>query len=93
MSDDFSLEEKARMIEHMNDDHGDACLLYAQHYLGMEAARSASMTGITRSALMLHVELADGTSELVSFPFERPLTSVEDAAIYLAQLVYSVQGE
>ncbi|MEM7341960.1 MAG: DUF2470 domain-containing protein [Actinomycetota bacterium] len=90
MSDDFSADEKAQMIEHMNDDHSDACLLYARHYLGMRAARSASMTGITRSAVTLDVELDDGTTTAASFAFDRPLTSVEDAAMHLAQLVYRV---
>ncbi|MEM7326577.1 MAG: DUF2470 domain-containing protein [Actinomycetota bacterium] len=93
MSDDFSAEEKARMIEHMNDDHDDACLLYAQHYLGIDAAQSAVMTGITRTAMTLDVNKNDGTSDTVTYSFERPLTSVEDAALFLAQMVYSVRGE
>ncbi|MEM9037280.1 MAG: DUF2470 domain-containing protein [Actinomycetota bacterium] len=93
MSDDFTADEKARMIEHMNDDHADACLLYARHYLRMTDARSASMTGITRSTMNLDVVMDDGSSETVSYTFERELTSVADAAMFLAQMVYGVEGE
>ncbi|MEM7092309.1 MAG: DUF2470 domain-containing protein [Actinomycetota bacterium] len=93
MTEDFSEQEKAIMIEHMNDDHSDACLIYATHYLGLDAAQSASMTGITRSTMTLDIDLADGASETVTYSFERPLTSVEDAAMFLAQMVYTVTGE
>ncbi len=87
MSEDFSADEKARMIEHMNDDHLDACLLYAQHYLGIGSATSASMTDITRSTMTLDIESGDGTSRTETYAFERQLTSVEDAALFLARMV------
>lgn len=93
MAEDFSPDEKARMIEHMNDDHGDACLLYATHYLGIGDANAASMTGITRSEMTLDIQLIDGSNTTATYGFERDLTSVEDAALFLAQMVYSVTGE
>ena len=93
MSDDFPAKAKARMIEHMNDDHSDACLLYAQHYLQIDAATSARMIGITRETMTLDVARLDGSRETATYSFERSLTSVEDAALFLAQMAYSVGGE
>ncbi|MEM9562560.1 MAG: DUF2470 domain-containing protein [Actinomycetota bacterium] len=90
MSEDFSGDEKTQMIEHMNDDHLDACLVYATHYLGIADAQAASMTDITRSTMTLAIELADGTSRTATYSFARPLTSVADAAIFLAQMVYDL---
>ena len=93
MADDFSADEKAQMIEHMNDDHGDACLLYARHHLGIDSARSATMTGITRTTMTLDVMLRDGSHQTATYSFERSLTSVGDAAVFLAKMVDDVAGE
>ncbi|MEM9041851.1 MAG: DUF2470 domain-containing protein [Actinomycetota bacterium] len=93
MADDFSADEKAQMIEHMNDDHGDACLLYARHHLGIDSARSATMTGITRTTMTLDVTMQNGSRQTATYSFERPLTSVGDAAVFLAKMVGDVDGE
>ncbi|MEM1334399.1 MAG: DUF2470 domain-containing protein [Actinomycetota bacterium] len=91
MSDDFTAEEKARMIEHMNDDHANACLLYATHHLAMPEAIAATMTAITRTTMTLEVTSSSG-SESAVYTFERPLTSVEDAALFLALMVHDVES-
>ncbi|MEM7142497.1 MAG: DUF2470 domain-containing protein [Actinomycetota bacterium] len=93
MTGDFSADEKAQMIEHMNDDHDDACLVYAQRYLDVPTARSATMTDITRSTMTLDIARDDGTSESATYTFERPLTSVEDAALFLALMVYRLDED
>ncbi|MEM9200926.1 MAG: DUF2470 domain-containing protein [Actinomycetota bacterium] len=93
MTEDFTADEKAGMIDHMNDDHDDACLVYAQHYLGVSSATSATMTDITRTDMTLDIEITDGTTQTATYAFERPLTSVEDAALFLALMVYEVQNE
>ncbi|MEM9465625.1 MAG: DUF2470 domain-containing protein [Actinomycetota bacterium] len=93
MDDDFTLDEKAGMIEHMNDDHDDACLVYARHYLSIDTAESATMTDITRETMTLDVELVDGSRQQATYAFERPLTSVEDAAMFLALMVYELDGD
>lgn len=93
MAGDFSAEEKAYMIDHMNDDHGDACLLYATHYLGLTEAQSATMTDVTHTAMTLDVQLGDGSIETVDYAFERPLTSVRDAAMFMAEMVYRLQED
>ncbi|MEM9514706.1 MAG: DUF2470 domain-containing protein [Actinomycetota bacterium] len=92
MPDDFSADEKAGMIEHMNDDHRDACLLYAQHYLGLRDARSATMVEITRTSMTLAVDVGSGSTDTVTYSFDRSLGSVADAAAYLATLAYSAGG-
>ena len=51
------------------------------------------MIGITRETMTLDVARLDGSRETATYSFERSLTSVEDAALFLAQMAYSVGGE
>ncbi|MEM7366340.1 MAG: DUF2470 domain-containing protein [Pseudomonadota bacterium] len=86
MSESFSDEEKALMIEHMNDDHSDACLLYAKHHGGHADAIAATLTDIDRTTMTLTVTLEDGSEHSMPYTFSETLTSVEHAAKHLAQM-------
>ena len=87
---DFTIEEKTRMIEHMNDDHSDACLLYVQHYGEHIDAVNAKMINITRVQMDIEAVRSDGDVFNYTYEFEAPLKSVEHAAKHLAEMVYSV---
>tara|TARA_B100000676_G_C17583230_1_gene583103 strand:- start:151 stop:441 length:291 start_codon:yes stop_codon:yes gene_type:complete len=87
---DFTIEEKTRMIEHMNDDHSDACLLYVQHYGEHIDAVSAKMINITRVQMDIEAVRSDGEVFGYTYKFEAPLKSVEHAAKHLAEMAYSV---
>ena len=63
-----------RICRHMNDDHSDAVLRFAQHYGGLSTAQSAAMTAVRPDAMELNV---DGTT--IEINFDHPLTDSEDA--------------
>ncbi|MEB3158306.1 MAG: DUF2470 domain-containing protein [Synechococcus sp.] len=63
-----------RICRHMNDDHSEAVLRYAQHYGGLTTAASAAMTAVRPEAMEL---LVDGTS--IQIRFDHTLTDSEDA--------------
>ena len=63
-----------RICQHMNDDHAEAVLAYAQHYCGVSAPTAARMLAVKPEAMELEV---DGSN--VSIAFDHTLTDSEDA--------------
>lgn len=80
------------MIEHMNDDHADACLLYAQHLGNHADATAARLTDIDRRSMTLLVSLEDGTEKEMQHQFREKLLSTEHAAKVLAGLAKDARG-
>lgn len=56
---------KLAIISHMNEDHADACLLYARHFADKQQAMSAEMVDVSMSQMTLRIEGEDFT---VDFP-------------------------
>ena len=73
---------KLAIISHMNEDHADACLLYARHFADKNGATSAEMIDVTLSQIILRVEGEDLT---VNFP--RAAQDVEDIRSVLVEMV------
>ena len=73
---------KSAIISHMNEDHADACLLYAKHFADKTGASSAEMVDVTLSQIILRVEGEDLT---VDFP--RAAQGVEDIRSVLVEMV------
>ncbi len=63
-------------IDHMNADHADAVLAYAQGIAGLRTASAARVTGIDAAGLDLDVSV-DGQLRSVRVAFDPPLTSPE----------------
>ncbi len=59
-------------IAHMNHDHADALLAYAQHLAGMAWAQAATALRIAASGLDLYVQ-GNGQATTVRIPFDPPL--------------------
>ncbi|MEM7017369.1 MAG: DUF2470 domain-containing protein [Pseudomonadota bacterium] len=78
--------DKARIIDHMNDDHSDACLLYVHHFAERQDAQSARLTDVQADHMTLEITVESGTEE-VSIPFATPLQSSEDAHHTLVAMV------
>jgi putative heme iron utilization protein len=78
----FTAEEVDGMVRHMNEEHADSVLAYAQHFGEQDDATEATLTGITPSAMQLCAETPSGRVEL-KIPFDRPLTSSHDAHMKL----------
>ncbi|MEM6708499.1 MAG: DUF2470 domain-containing protein [Pseudomonadota bacterium] len=75
-----------RIIEHMNDDHADACLLYARVFANCASATAARITSIAPTAMQLTCTVSGG-EETVEVPFEPPLANAEDAHHRLVAMV------
>ena len=73
-ADPLTTAVSERICRHMNDDHSDAVLRFAQHYGGISTAQSAAMTAVRPDAMELAV---DGTT--IQIDFDHALTDSEDA--------------
>lgn len=69
---------KQRIISHMNEDHGDSVLIYAQVLAALPDASAAMLVDIDEQNMVLKVTLADEVRD-VSILFEPALASAEDA--------------
>lgn len=73
---------RAAVIEHMNDDHADACLLYARRQAGLPEAQNAVMIDITLSHMRLEVD-----GRRVEVAFHRRATGRDDLRAVLVEMV------
>ena len=73
-ADPLTTAVSERICRHMNDDHSDAVLRFAQHYGGINTAQSATMTAVRPDAMELAV---DGAA--IEINFDHQLTDSEDA--------------
>jgi len=67
----LSTADVTRIMDHMNDDHGDAVLLYAQHFGGIEEATSARLVDLGEDFMELEVTTPTGVETV-------PLQLIED---------------
>ena len=81
----FSREDVARMVSHMNEDHADSVLAYAQHFGQCRDATAATLIDVTPDAMSLKVDLLSEEKE-INIPFERPLESGHDAHMTMVKM-------
>lgn len=67
-----------RICKHMNDDHGEAVLLYATAYGNQPAATAATMQSVDPEGMTLAV-IVEGSPTTVRVPFDHTLEGAEDA--------------
>lgn len=67
----LSRADVTRIIDHMNDDHEDALLLYAEYFGGVEGATAARMVALETEYMELEVDTPEGTQTV-------PLQLIED---------------
>lgn len=67
-----------RICKHMNEDHADAVLLYAQHYGGSAEASAAVMASIDADGMTLSATI-DHQTVPVRVAFDHTLEGAEDA--------------
>jgi putative heme iron utilization protein len=83
-----------RICKHMNKDHGDAVLLYAQHFGAMTPAAAATMLQIDTEGMDLAVTLPEHTDpQPLRIPFPRPLADAKAAHIVLVEMMKEAQGK
>jgi putative heme iron utilization protein len=86
MSKDFSTEISSRICNHMNDDHADAVVIYAQAFGGVTDAIAAQMLSIDVQGMDLTAQV-NGESVPVRIQFDHVLADAEDAHQTLIAMV------
>ena len=81
------VDAAAGIIEHMNDDHADAQILFCQHFAGRPETTSASMSGVDRYGFeMIAVSDAGRVAVRLAFPHEcLTATDVREAMVAMVQ--------
>ena len=82
--------ERQSAIDHMNADHGDAVLLYAQVFGGLPTASQATMTDLDTHAMRLLVQV-DRESREVAIPLKRSITTLDAAREVLVEMVHDAR--
>lgn len=76
--DPLAGEGAARIISHMNDDHGDAQVLYCRYLAGREDTTSASMSGVDRYGFDM-IAVGPSGRAAVRIAFDEPCDDVTAA--------------
>ena len=62
------------VVEHMNEDHNDACLAIVQVFGGVNTPQYASMQSIDVDGADFQVNAEDGTEHNVRVTFDKPIS-------------------
>jgi len=76
----------AGILKHMNEDHADACLVYATSLLGVADATAATMTAVDRYGFELAVKTPAGPRAL-RWAFDEPVATSEKVHHAMVALV------
>lgn len=82
----LSEADRQAVIEHMNGDHADALILYAQVFGGLNDVGRAVMTDIDRTSISLNVDSGDRQQDL-EIPLDREVHSRQEIRATLVDMV------
>jgi len=72
-------KSRQRIIKHMNEDHGDSCLVYLRHYAKLPNATKGELKDMSSEGLTIDATLEDGEVKAGVFvPFTRQLEKASD---------------
>jgi len=91
MGDPLTAQVSDRICQHMNEDHSDAVLLYAQTYGDTPQAEAATLESIDQDGMNLLATVADQSVPL-RIPFDHALQDSEDAHHTLIAMLKQVQS-
>ncbi|MBH8553757.1 DUF2470 domain-containing protein [Nostocaceae cyanobacterium CENA357] len=86
MSEEFSTEISSRICKHMNEDHADAVIIYAQAFGGVTNATASQMCSIDSQGMDLTTQV-NGEVVPVRIEFDHVLVDAEDAHQTLIAMV------
>jgi len=86
MADPLTPQISDRICQHMNEDHNDAVLLYAQTFGKMPEAESAILNSVDTSGMDLSATVGE-SSVPIRILFDHPLQDSEDAHYTLIAMV------
>ncbi len=90
MSEQFSAAISSRICNHMNEDHADAVVLYAQAFGGLTEATAAEMLSIDSQGMDLTAQV-NGEAVPLRIPFDHVLADAEDAHQTLIAMIKQVR--
>ncbi len=91
MADPITPQVSQRICTHMNDDHADAVLLYAQVYGEAAQATAAVMQAIDPEGMHLTATVGDELRSL-RIPFDHALADSEDAHHTLIAMIKNARA-
>lgn len=83
---EITIEVSSRICQHMNDDHSNAVLLYAQAFGGVKEAQAAQMQAIDATGMDINAQV-NGENVPVRINFDHVLQDSEDAHHTLIAMV------
>ncbi len=83
---EINVEVSSRICQHMNDDHSDAVLVYAQAFGGLKEAIAAQMQAIDATGMDITAQV-NGENVLIRINFDHVLQDSEDAHHTLIAMV------
>lgn len=86
MSEPITSIVSDRICKHMNEDHGDALVLYAQFFGNIPHAQTAQMLSIDPQGMNLSVEV-EGEIVPVRIIFDHELKDAQDAHYTLIDMI------
>ncbi|OKH46725.1 heme iron utilization protein [Calothrix sp. HK-06] len=83
---EITIEVSSRICQHMNDDHSNAVLLYAQAFGGLKEAQAAQMQAIDATGMDINAQV-NGENVPLRINFDHVLQDSEDAHHTLISMV------
>ena len=84
-ADPLNKKTSDRICRHMNDDHTDAIVQYAQHFGCVKNPKKARMISISTATMKLEVD-----GQTIEIPFDHSLSDSEDAHQTLVKMLRSI---
>lgn len=78
----ISAEELNRIMNHMNEDHGQSLVLYAHAFTNRGDVTEAKMVNLTATEILLQLE----SGEQLAVPLSKPVNSAKDAHTVLVEM-------
>jgi len=92
MTEQFSAEVSSRICNHMNEDHANAVVIYAQAFGDLADATAAEMISIDPQWMDLTAQV-NGETVPVRIQFDHVLADAEDAHHTLIAMVKQVRAK
>lgn len=92
MTDAFTPQISDRICKHMNDDHGDAIILYATAYGQLTDVTSAQMQSIDAEGMNLIAQVG-GSDTPIRIAFPAPLADAKAAHKVLVEMIHQANAD
>ena len=89
MTETITTAVSDRICKHMNKDHGDALVLYAQFFGKLSNIQSAKMLSIDNQAMYLEID--NNSEQKLKIEFDHQLENAQDAHQSLVAMMKEAQ--